>query len=179
MIQIVNRIAECLDSTHTLRPRGDNTEGEVIHRWSIDGADAKSIADIERTMPALGSRMTYTFVVRPHGLIEQALPLDVLGWHAKGYSRTWVGIVCVGDFRHHPMPPVQYDSLVDLLAMLSQRRGSINVRGHDQLDGGSADPNKECPGRLLSIPDLHESVKLWLRSQATNTLAQAGVVFRS
>lgn len=177
MLDIRNAIAECLDASHQLR-RGPWPEAEVIHRFGVPGCEtAAQIAAWERTQTSLGSKMTYNWVIRKSGLIEQALPLDVWGWHARGHSQGKQGVACVGDFRKEPPTDAQMDSLVNLCAAFAMRRGEIQIYGHDELPNSSSDPNKQCPGCRLDIGTLHQAVRARMKAYGDGSLKDAGVVY--
>lgn len=179
MGRIINSIAECQDETHTLRPSAAHV-GEVIHRFYLEGCEcAADIAAFERTLEVLGHRMAYQLVVWPDGRIEQSLCLDALGWHAKGWSRTHLGVAVFGDFRRHEPTHAQRESLVWLLAGLSRVKGSINFAGHDQMPGSSSDPDKICPGKYLDIGDLHHSVSWALQDSGWRELEGEGLIRES
>lgn len=158
MYHIINRIAECLN--HGQRDRADPWDGETIHRYGVEGVhNAIGVAMFDRQLPQLGSAMAYHFVISPIGVIEQALPIGKIGWHAMSWSKTRVGIACLGDFTKQAPSAEQWAAAHWLVTMLMVVRGSgQNVTGHDELPGGSRDLTKRCPGDLWSMDDFRREV---------------------
>jgi len=174
IVQIVNRISECFDASH--RSRKKQIEGEIVHRFGLNLAhDAAGVARFARLDANVGSKMAYTFVVLEDGTIEQALPLDAIGWHARGWSETHLGIAVLGDFRKHLPTVNQLQALIELLAELSAMRGSITFGAHDQFPNSSNDPNKQCPGEFLDCGALRDQVRQRLRDRAKDVLIDSGL----
>lgn len=158
MFEVVDSIAECQDPEHKLRETP--WRGEVIHRFGVPGIhDARGIAAFDRLQMGLGGKMAYTIVIQPHGVIEQALPFDRIGWHAKGHSRDRLGIACIGDFRRDLMPEEQYAALVKLLTWLSLEKGYMKFNGHTLMENATNYPHHECPGSKLDMERLYRDVE--------------------
>jgi hypothetical protein len=159
-MRIIDSAEFCLDDSHRLRE--DTWRGEVIHRIKVPGPhqDASAIARFDRNYPSLG-RMAYHLVIHPNGLVEQALPFDRISPHCRGYNGSHIAIGCVGDFRTYPMAAPQWLRLREILIWCSLFRGGVvDFFGHTEKKGTSDDPNKECPGRLVNLEGLRESVRL-------------------
>lgn len=172
-MKVHNRILECLDDTHKV---GLDWQGSVIHRYGVPGVhDAKGIAARERMDNNVGRKMAYHLVISPDGVIEQALPFDVVGWHARSHSRKMIGIACIGDFRRHEMPDAQWESLVWFLTHAAITNRKINFTFHDFLPAGSNDLNKQCPGKMLDYGKLVDQVKSEMERVGRGALTEAGL----
>jgi hypothetical protein len=70
-------------------------------------------------------------------------------------------VALLGDFRREPPTPAQRAILPCVCAaLLAQLGRDVDaLHGHDELQGGSRDPDKECPGRHLSIDALRDAVR--------------------
>ena len=159
-MEVLNSIEHCLDKAHYERPHGHGYLGAGVHRTE-SGHNAAGIARKHRLYDKIGFKMAYTFTIDPDGVTEQALPLHIIGWHAKGHwGRTYVGIGCIGDFRTNEMPEAQYTSLVELCTWIAVEQSDVLIiQGHDELFGGSEDKAKECPGNLLDMDHLRSDVQ--------------------
>lgn len=181
-----NRIVECDDGK--FRPRDINRLRKVIvHRIEEElGEDAPALAKAfkDTTKFAAGSytggEMPYSFVLCKNGVWEQALQLGDVGPHAMRYNADGVGLAVIGDFRHQTPTAVQWIALVEFCTMLVGWMG-VPVEqclfGHDELEGATKDPNKECPGKLIDMNELRNEVRLTLLSQAVYSLKGVGVLF--
>jgi hypothetical protein len=129
-----------------------------------------------------GGEIAYTLMVERDGTIKQCLPVDEIGAHARRWNKQAIGVACIGDFRHEEMGPDQRSALEDLLTLLCL---SFNldplraIRGHDELPGGSANPEKRCPGNRLIMGDLRRSVKALIQERGREELTEAGLSWSS
>ena len=144
--------------------------GIVVHRIEVSQEDpgySDSVEDTARFfrehevgVKATGGEMPYPILILPDGEIVQALPLDRITPHARSHNPSSIGVACIGDFRKKPPEEEQYRALVVACASLLQQL-KLDVQtlvGHDELVGGSSDPDKECPGRGNSMVHLREEV---------------------
>ncbi len=115
---------------------------------------------------ATGGDMPYPILIAADGTVTQTMPLGRVSPHAVKWNPTTVGVACIGDFRDRDVAPVQRQALVEVCAALLSDlgRGAEAMHGHDELSGGSRDPNKECPGRCLPLADLRRDVAQLLGS---------------
>ena len=105
---------------------------------------------------ATGGKMPYPLLLDARGIITQCLPLGLVSMHARKFNSRAIGLALVGDFRSKPPSAAQRRALVVVGAHLLHRL-DLPVEalcGHDTLDGGSADPDKECPGHYLPMDAL-------------------------
>jgi hypothetical protein len=105
-----------------------------------------------------GGACPYHLLVRHNGELEQLLPLSVCGAHARGYNRSSWAIAVVGDPRRRAITDKQWDTLLATCMRLAPMNGGLDIIGHDNLHGGSHDPNKICPGKYLSVEALEQEV---------------------
>lgn len=167
--------------------RLEDPRGIMLHRIGVDlkqgiviGHDAISICDAFRGRnaefvevgEATGLQLPYTFLIGGDlgppdldGVIWQCLPLDEIGWHARGASGQFVGIGLIGDFRTIPASPSQWASAIQLVWRLCSAFGlpSGAVWGHGEVDGthdGSKAPGKPyaCPGDLLPMDQFRAEI---------------------
>lgn len=148
------------DKRHTERPLA-HVDGVAIHRLATSlGSTAD---EISRSFQRRGGRysagaytgheMPYTLVVTRLGDIQQALPLSEVGPHARRFSASMIGVAVLGDFRTESPGNEQWSRVRELSAWLCLwcRKNGAAVYGHDELPGGSADPEKSCPGKLWDM----------------------------
>ncbi len=109
---------------------------------------------------ATGGNMPYPLLVDAEGIVTQCLPLGLVSMHARKFNPRSIGLALVGDFRTKPPTSAQRLTLVCVGAHLLHRLGlpTEAICGHDGLDGGSADPAKECPGRHLPMEALRADI---------------------
>lgn len=144
----------------------------IVHRIKVSQEDAsfrdtaQDIARFFREHPvgrkATGGAMPYPLLVDASGQVIQTVTLNRVTPHARSYNASTIGVACIGDFRQHPMPETQWDSLVATLAELC-RQYQLETRsicGHDELDAASHDPNKECPGSYLDMNVLRQAIEV-------------------
>ncbi len=142
----------------------------VVHRIEVSQEDPRfrdtpeDVARFFREHPlgvqATGGNMPYPVLIDGSGRITQTVPLGRITPHAKSHNPHSIGIGLLGDFRCQVPSKAQYASLVQLLGSLAAELGLPPecIRGHDELLGGSADPNKECPGCHLPMAKLRDDV---------------------
>ena len=159
---VMNRIAECGNSG-ALMPIG-NVRAVVIHRTDLctltpdnphpipdAELDGPKLAAVFRAQPGLGTgcRVPYHCLIRTDATIEQLLPLGIAGAHCIGWNHRSLAVAVVGDFtRIQPSLP-QWDALCDVVATWAVLNGGLDIVGHTDVPGGSADPGKRCPGKFL------------------------------
>jgi len=103
--------------------------------------------------------MAYNMIIMPNGVVEQALPFDRYGWHAKAYSLTHIGIGCAGDFTRAPMPGDQLESLLKVLWWCSLYRGGVvDVFGHTEKKDATGYVGHQCPGRFVDMDAIRAEV---------------------
>lgn len=184
MLQVKNRIAQCDDGKVRSRALKDIT-CVVVHRIERElGLDAESIAKSFRNQEKYaagsytGGQMPYTLVICEDGDVQQALALSDVGPHAKKWNTPGIGIAVIGDFRYDPPKAAQWVHLVELSVELLRWLGvgSAALYGHDELEGGSGDPNKKCPGKNLDMHMLRTEVQKLMAISGADGLRAMGVV---
>jgi hypothetical protein len=159
-----------------------NIVGVVVHRIEVSQEDSTfddnplEVLRFFQVHPvgiaATGGKMPYPLLIERSGALTQLVPLSRVTPHAKSHNPTTIGVACLGDFRRASPTPAQRQMLVavsaELLHALGQRTQSLF--GHDELAGASADPNKECPGRHLSMNELRADVERALDGEALGAL---------
>lgn len=137
----------------------------VIHRVGKDrvtgadlGDDGVTIAKRFVEDPAIarytGAENPYHFYVGKDGTIWQTLRVFDMGAHARRWNKQAVGVAAIGDFRSEAPSLRQFVSLQWLVTMLGwglTLDPARVLKRHDELPGGSSDPNKECPGKFLDV----------------------------
>lgn len=158
--RIVDRIAECDDGNHRMRP-GEPIQGVTLHMFAVlDIHDAAGIARFFRDNPEwTGGQMSYTYCIQPSGLIELALPILEMGPHAMRWSLPTIGVVCLGDFNKHTPPPPQWNACVDLVAEIGLALGTSDIRGHTERPNATRYPRKNCPGKLFDLDVFRAQVR--------------------
>lgn len=106
-------------------------------------------------------RCPYHFVVNPKlGAVYQWLPLSKQGQHALSYNKRSIAVAVLGGFADGQQLTVpEFAILHALLGDLECRIEQLTEKwpmliGHDSVPGGSADPNKVCPGPGLFLDSL-------------------------
>lgn len=192
--QSVEVISE-LVRDHKYQQRGtDSIDGIMVHRVGVDvragiviGYEARTICDAftgrnERwasVARATGGQNPYTFIIGGDhgpavfdGKIWQALPLDEIGHHARRFSKRFIGIGLVGDFRARPPSEVQALAAVDLISDLCLLLGVLSRRvfGHGEVPGSHSGSKARgspgaCPGDLLSMAKLRAAIQQRMRNK--------------
>ncbi|MCK5690153.1 N-acetylmuramoyl-L-alanine amidase [Myxococcota bacterium] len=142
----------------------------IVHRIEVSQEDASFGDSAEETarffiehpigVDATGGKMPYPLLIEKDGTLCQTVALQKITPHARSYNPTAIGVALVGDFRHEPPEPAQYNTLISTLAALAAELdlGSAAIVGHDELSGGSKDPEKQCPGAHLSMDEVRTEV---------------------
>ncbi len=142
----------------------------VVHRIEVSqedpsyADDAEGIARFFRAHPvgvkATGGAMPYPLLIDSLGGVTQTVPLSRTTPHARTHNPTSIGVGVIGDFRIRAPSVAQRLTLVAVAVELLRDFGLTEAAlvGHDELAGGSADPDKICPGNGLSLKDLRRDV---------------------
>lgn len=191
-MQINNIITECYDGVVNTRGLWD-VRCLAIHRILFEDtmdpvAIARKFVDDPEVSKYTGGETPYTFLVISN-TVYQCLPLSDVGKHAKRWNFPAIGVGVVGDFRLCAPPSRQYNTLVDLCALLLPSFGlepfeyvdhngvsAPSLAGHSELIGGSQDPAKKCPGDKLSMEKLRKDVSDIMITRARQDMLAAGVV---
>ncbi len=148
--------------------------GVIVHRIEVSQEDPSygdtpsEVARFFREHPigqqATGGDMPYPLLVDRDGNITQTVPLRFITPHAKAHNPRSVGVGVIGDFRERPPSPLQRAATIAVCAALIGRFGlqADAISGHDELQGGSNDPDKICPGRYLAPADLRDEVRAFI-----------------
>ena len=194
MIDVRNVIAECDDGKPAERDLAViNTL--AYHRVGIDkkynlllGLDAVTICQRFIHDPEVakytGAEVAYTFLIggadglpEHDGVIWQCLPVADIGRHAGRWNIPAIGVGCIGDFRVDPPSKKQRASAIRLGSFLEECFGKLDIRGHDELAGGSSDPNKKCPGAYFNMSTLRTEIRTFgLVELVGARLAKGGIV---
>ena len=152
--------------------------GVIVHRIEVSQEDPSygdtpvEVARFFREHPigvkATGGDMPYPIVVDRDGNVTQTVPLRFITPHAKAHNPRTVGIGVIGDFRKAPPSASQRAAVIAVCAALLTRFGLPveSISGHDELQGGSSDPDKICPGPGLSPADVRNEVRAFLATRA-------------
>jgi hypothetical protein len=206
MLEIVNAIKECQDRNTEQRFDLEAIEGFAVHRCGVDhetgialGYTGPEVSDAftgknpewAEVAAATNYQNAYGIMIGGNlgppehdGTIWQLLPLDEIGWHARRFSRNYVGIGLIADPRHQEPSPLQMKSLESLLALLCPafKKGPYqSVRGHGEIPGshdGSKAPGQPaaCPGDLLDMHALRADVDAQILWHSREKLADSGLV---
>jgi hypothetical protein len=143
---------------------------------------------------ATGKEVPYTFMIggdlgdpQWNGVVWQTLPIYDIGKHARRWSERCVGIGVIGDARIKPPSRKQRDALIDLCVELcllfdidplgvDEDTHLPYLVAHDELPGGSKDPDKLCPGDLLPMNEVRRDVASTIKDAAWHRLLAAGMV---
>lgn len=202
---IIDRVRDARDQRRQL----ESIEGIMIHRVGVDlkeglliGYEAVSICDAftgkdpkwKMMANATGRQNPYTFYVggslgpdEYDGKIWQALRLDEVGHHALRFSKRYIGVALIGDFRVRPPSERQWVSAIDLCSDLCLLFGFVHHRivGHGEMPGAYGDKNKApgkpnaCPGAFLNMDNFRYSVRdemgRKVQQDAYNRIIQSGL----
>jgi N-acetyl-anhydromuramyl-L-alanine amidase AmpD len=142
----------------------------VVHRISLAAIevpdellDGPTLARKFRThfelRPVTGGLVPYHFLVRWDGLVEQLLPLEVCGAHAKeANAKSWA-VAVVGTTAANE---AQQAGLLRVCRWLLGKR-PLEIVGHTDIEGASSDPDKRCPWPVVDVEGLRARV---LKSEA-------------
>ena len=170
-IKFTDVIRQCDDGKPHVREPLTDIDTIAVHRVGKSlGEDAITICrrfiDDPDVARYTGREVPYGFIIGAGGTIWQCLPISDVGAHARRWNKRAVGVACIGDFRKHEMPTIQRGSLIKLLAVLQFGfPRDLAIKGHDELPGGSSNPNKKCPGDKLSMDAVRNSVWDYLDSE--------------
>ena len=206
--QIHNVVDVVSDGRFQGRDR-DYIRGIMIHRCGVDlktntvlGYDAISICDAftgraqqwKDVANATGGQNPYTFMIggdlgpkRFDGQIWQAIRLAEIGWHGRRFSKGYVGIGVIGDFRVQKPSVDQYMALTWLVSELLQMlqfpvHAVVSHGGVFNAHDGSKGPGQPnaCPGGMLVMDHLRSDVAMQIESSsavaARRRLLDAGLV---
>lgn len=200
------RIHNIIKQVHDGRPqqRSENIGGIVVHRTGINaktgiaiGTNALDIASAfigkrpewKDVAKATGHQNAYTFYIggehEEPGKIWQAIPIGELGWHARRFSRAWLGIALIGDYRVEQLHPLTRDSLIELCKALCrayQLDPRTQIKGHGEIPeahGGDKAPGRPaaCPGDNVDMDLIRHHVYAEMRQDDMFHLQRLGVVF--
>ncbi|MEZ0313904.1 MAG: peptidoglycan recognition family protein [Myxococcota bacterium] len=176
---------EQVPGVERLKPREPaDVTGVIVHRIEVSQEDPSygdapsEVARFFREHPigvkATGGDMPYPILVDRDGGVTQTVPLRFITPHAKAHNPGTVGVGVIGDFRKAPPSPRQRAAAVAVCAALLTRFALKveTISGHDELQGGSNDPDKICPGPGLAPADVRDEVRAFL---ATHTAELAFV----
>jgi hypothetical protein len=205
MTIIVNAIDQCLDHKRQAFDVGA-IEGFMVHRCGIDlntgvvlGHSGPEVSDAftgndlkwAEVARVTGYQNAYGILIggdlgpaEYDGRIWQILPLDEVGWHARRFSKMYLGIGLIADPRRKAPSAAQASALKALLAMLCPAFGKdplVAIKGHGEVPGshdGTKAPggSAACPGDLLDMGALRVAVALEIESQARRRLSETGLV---
>ncbi len=167
-LNFTNVISQCDDGKHHTRTPLLDIDTIAVHRIGKSiGEDAITICrrfiDDPEVAKYTGGEVPYGWIIGVGGTIWQCLPISEVGAHARRWNKQAIGVACIGDFRKHEMPDVQYGPLIQLLAALQFGfPRDLEIKGHDELPGASADPRKKCPGDKLPMHGVRGAVKAYL-----------------
>ncbi len=178
ILRLTNVVTQCDDGKPRERDIAAITT-IAVHRVGVSlGEDAITICQRFIADPDVarytGGQVPYTFIIGNDeiGTIWQCLPLSEVGTHARRWSAPAIGVACIGDFRKHRPGDVQMKQLIRLCGYLAYAFPGIVIKGHDELPGGSSDPNKQCPGKYLDMDELRHNVSLF---PCIDRLKEAGI----
>jgi len=157
------------DDALASRERHD-VRGVIVHRIEVSqedptyGDNPGEVARFFRDHPigrrATGGAMPYPILIDDAGIIFQTAPLSLITPHAVSHNPSTVGVACIGDFRTRSPSAAQTTALISVCASLLAQFDlpPEALHGHDELTGASHDPEKECPGKTLSMVALRRDV---------------------
>lgn len=147
----------------------------VVHRV---GLDLRAGVNLGNTAPEIavhfepggaagkwtGGKFPYHFVISKFGQIWQCVPLDRVAPHAQVWNERSVAVAFIGDQRVEILTPQARAAGILLMHRLlgTIGLGTAAVRAHDELEGGSSDPNKQCPGEHFYIDDFRRDLAFGL-----------------
>jgi hypothetical protein len=203
--RVINVIEQMRDRKLQLRDEND-LQGIAINRVGINrktnvvlGSTGPEIAECflgrDKRYPevskATNYQNPYPFYVggsleehKHNGTIWQVATIQEICWHARSYSKTHIGIACIGDFRVEEPPRRMWESTVHLCTLLCRLYSwdpFKAIRAHGELtgahDGSKAKGQSgSCPGDLFDMNVFRYDVEQALRSRAIADLNDLGVV---
>lgn len=193
MFSVSDYTSECFDGQRQFR--GERPDKIIIHRISFEHDDVSPVPDVSlqaidvsamfmdqgkyRAGYYTGGHIPYTFLVTASGECQQMMPVCEIGWHAKRWSSTGVGVAVAGNFNLRSPTKHQVDTLVKVCSVFGAI--GMSVYGHTELPLSSRDPTKQCPGENLDMNWLRGKVRYNRKEvsekHANAMLKQAGVVW--
>lgn len=183
------RIENIIESVRDGKPRDRKITpiGVGVHRVGVDHGTGIDLGDSAFSVcnhfngrntrypeiaRATGGHLPYTLIVEEYGLVAQCLRISDMGFHARRWSRPYIGVAAIGDFRTKSPSRAQWVAAVDIVAFLCHEFGIDplgyseplvpTVAGHDELPSGSRDAGKRCPGDRWNMEafrrEVHESL---------------------
>lgn len=148
----------------------------VVHTAAADirNVDAAIIDDWHRKRGWEGIGYHYVIIddrhdSLPDGALQVGRPEDKIGAHVAGLNRPSIGVCCVGHGDRRDFTARQKETLIDLLAQLSQKHDvpMANIIGHREVnrlvDEGKLEAefrtSKSCPGRLVNMDEIRDLVR--------------------
>jgi len=135
--------------------------GIAIHRTEI-GKTPEEVIEREGEH-GLG----YHYFVDLEGDVHRLAPDSHLKWHARSWSRGFLGGAVYGYFAGdvptavHTHPTARQTlALTNLCCALWHRYGPLPIVGHSDLPNGSFEPGKRCPGPLLDVQAISREVTI-------------------
>lgn len=140
-----------------MKPRGI-----ILHTVGVSG-DATVAAIRKYHVEHNGWRdIGYHFLIRKSGAVEPGRPLAQLGAHATGANDT-IGICVAGNGDVEPWTPAQHSAVIALCVEKCRAHGfgADRVGGHREVVRlfGGAPTSKTCPGKLIDMSAVRDSVK--------------------
>jgi N-acetyl-anhydromuramyl-L-alanine amidase AmpD len=105
-----------------------------------------------------GQRIPYHLLVRRDGDVDQMISLGRRGAHARGKNWCSWAVAIAGNTDEAPVSVKQWDALIDVLWLLAGLHPELQIVGHTEIPGTSGDPNKQCPGRHISMDSVRKAV---------------------
>jgi N-acetyl-anhydromuramyl-L-alanine amidase AmpD len=182
-MHIINQTHICTSSRFKYRHLA-NIKKIVIHRIGFKGENYSPVKTIlqgflndEAARKAVGGKFPYHFVIAESGEIYQALPLQVIGNHAKGHNEDSIAVAFIGDFRDKPPTISSYAAGLELVCRLCIccNIWESNVFGHTQLPKSTSWANHKCPGREFNIEKFTLILQQMLASTDEHGLKHFGI----
>lgn len=164
-MRIVNDIAACTSGMQYKLRDLKAVSDIVIHRCAVGatGRDsAKAFAQTGQFQAGYytGGKFPYHFFVCRDGTVEQCVPLSFNAPAAlPKLNKTGIHVAVCGNFRGYEPAVEQWQALIALCSELEKAFNyKLKLRGHTEESDASSSPNKQCPGRLLSMAALRTAV---------------------
>ena len=113
-------------------------KGIILHHAAIDG----DVADIHKYHRDVNgwAGIGYHFYVTKGGVVWRGRPEQWLGAHTSGFNDR-LGICAEGNFEEETMPAIQQQAIVQLIAYLKGKYGTLEITRHRDHDATA------CPGK--------------------------------
>ena len=181
-LYVTNKICECDDGKPRSR-KFETVDKLIVHRigeslGSTGAQIAEAFRDTSRWAAGsyTGGQMPYHFVIRECGTVDQCLTLGDHAPHARRWNASGLAVAVIGDFRSIAPTPEQWDALKSFCGLWTLY--GLKVYGHDELPGGSKDPSKACPGKMLNMNSLRIEAAAVAAELARDAIRLAGVSFQ-